>query len=117
MLSNYVVNLLIFLILVLLISHLSKISLYKMINYKKRIKEGMDECNQNEKDELYKQKLKINEIKTNNTKLKKNISDLEIKLESNKEKIKKNSEKVKSMVEKSKKDGDEANKVSESIKM
>lgn len=117
MLSNYIVKLLIFLLFVLLIGQLSNNPLYRIIGFKTNTKEGMDNCSQNKKDELYKQRVKINEIKKKNATLNSKIRSLETKITNNEQLIKKNSDKVKSVVSKSKGDSDKASKASESIKM
>lgn len=116
MLSNYIVKLLIFLILVLFISQLNNISLIKITNWFKSSKEGMDECSQNEKDEVYKQKIKINEVKDSASKIRSRIKNLEKDIQKNQQSIRENEGKLKSMVEKSKQEQNNAVKQSESIK-
>ena len=116
MISNYLIKLLIFLILVLFISQLSNLSLFKWLNVKKQVKEGMDECSQNEKDELYKQKMRIDEIKKKTSKINSDIRNLETNINANKEKIASNKNKLKSIADKSKGDKDQAQKQSENIK-
>jgi len=115
MLSNYIVKLLIFLILVLFISQLNSLSIYKLINVFKT-KEGMSECSQNEKDDLYKQKIKINEIKDSALKIKSRIKNLEKDIQKNEKQIKENEGKLKSVVEKSKQEQNQAVSESEKIK-
>lgn len=116
MLSNYIVKLLIFLILVLFISQLNNISLIKITNLFKSSKEGMDECSQNEKDEVYKQKIKINEVKDSASKIRSRIKNLEKDIQKNQQSIRENEGKLKSIVEKSKQEQNKAVKQSESIK-
>lgn len=121
MLSNYIVKLLIFLILVLLISQLNKLSWHtisKLFSTKSfsKIKEGLNECSQNEKDDLFKQKLKINEIKDNATKIITRIQNLEKNIQRNEQGIRENKGKLKTVVEKSEKEQNSAKKQSESIK-
>jgi F0F1-type ATP synthase membrane subunit b/b' len=117
MLSNYFIKLLIFLFLVLFISQLNKLSLYKIFNrFKATVYEGMDECSQNEKDELYKQKIKINEIKESSAKIRSRIKNLEKEIQKNEQGITENNGKLKSIVEKSKQEQSQAVKQSESIK-
>ena len=117
MISNYVVKLLIFLLMVLLIGQLSNKSLFTIFGFNSKSKEGMDNCSQNKKDELYKQRTNINELKKKNASLSSKIRNLETKITNNKQLIKKNSDKVKSVVSKSKGDSDKASQASESIKM
>ena len=117
MLSNYVVKLLIFLFLVLFIGQLNNMSIYKflnILNIKKR--EGMDECSQNEKDELYKQKMKINDIKDKSSKIKLEIKNLEKEIQRNKVKIGENSSKIKADIDKSKQNKNQAEQQSKDIK-
>jgi predicted nucleic acid-binding Zn-ribbon protein len=117
MLIEYTVKLLIFLILVLFISQLNNISLYKITNWvKPSTKEGLDECSQNEKDELYKQKIKINEVKDSASKIRSRIKNLEKEIQKNEQSIRENEGKLKSVVEKSKQEQNKAAKQSESIK-
>lgn len=121
MLSNYIVKLLIFLILVLLISQLNKLSwrtISKLFSTKSfsKIKEGLNECSQNEKDDLFKQKLKINEIKDSATKIIARIQNLEKNIQRNGQGIRENKGKLKTVVEKSEKEQNRAKKQSESIK-
>ena len=81
MLNNYIVYLLIFLLLLLLISRLLDISIFKMLYpirskmqaITTKLQEGM-ECSQGEKDELYKQKIKISNLKKENATIKNSIS-------------------------------------------
>lgn len=116
MISNYVVKLLIFLLMILLIGQLSNKSLFTIFGFNLKSKEGMDNCSQDKKDELYKQRMRINELKKKNEELNGKIRSLETKIINNKELIKKNSDKVKSVVNKSKGDSDKASQSSESIK-
>jgi peptidoglycan hydrolase CwlO-like protein len=116
MISNYLIKLLIFLILVLFISQLSNLSLFKWLNLQKNVREGMDECSQNEKDELYKQKLRIDEIKKKTSKISNDIRNLEKNIDANKGKIASNTDKLKSVAEKSKQEKNKAEKASEGIK-
>ena len=91
MLFNYIIYLLIFLLLLLFITHLSDMSLYKIITkLKGGIKEGLDECSQGEKDELYRQKMKINAIMKQNTTINNKIRYLERKVQENVNKNKAN---------------------------
>jgi len=80
MISNYVVKLLIFLLLVLLIGQLSNKSLFTIFGFNSKTKEGMDNCSQDKKDELYKQRMKINELKKKNEELNGKIRNLETKI-------------------------------------
>ena len=113
MLSNYIVYLLIFLLLLLLISRLLDISIFKML-YPIRakipsittIKEGMDECSQGEKDELYKQKIKISNLRKENATIKNKIRDLETTINENKKKNKENVESLKQVSDAAKGDVD-----------
>ena len=117
MLVNYIVKLLIFLILVLLISQLNKLSIRDIKGlFNPSVKEGMDECSQNEKDELYKQKMKINEIKDSASKIRSRIKNLEKDIQKNEQGIRENEGKLKSVVEKSKQEQNKAAKKSDSIK-
>lgn len=119
MLSNYLVKLLIFLILVLLISQLNNLSfrnITKWFKFNSTTMEGMDECSQGEKDELHKQKLKINEIKDNASKIRSQIKNLEKDIQKNEQGIRENEGKLKSVVEKSKQEQNQAVKQSDNIK-
>lgn len=111
MLNNYIVYLLIFLLLLLLISRLLDISIFKIL-YPIRakipstatIKEGMDECSQGEKDELYKQKIKISNLRKENATIKNKIRDLETTINENKKKNKANVDSLKQVSDKAKGD-------------
>jgi hypothetical protein len=117
MLTDYIVKLLIFLLILMLISNLSEISVYKLFNGSMfSLKEGMDECSQNEKDELYKQKMKIDKMADSTSKMKGRLANLEKEIATNKQKIGENNTKLKSVVDKSKQEKKQAEKQSESVK-
>lgn len=110
MLNNYIVYLLIFLLLLLLISRLLDISIFKIlypirakIPSTSTIKEGM-ECSQGEKDELYKQKIKISNLRKQNATIKNKIRDLETTINENKRKNKENVDNLKQAADKAKGD-------------
>ena len=103
--------------MLLLIGQISNKTLYTIFGLNTKSKEGMDNCSQNKKDELYKQRTNINELKKKNASLSSKIRSLETKITNNKQLIKKNSDKVKSVVSKSKGDSDKASQASEAIKM
>lgn len=113
MLNNYIVYLLIFLLLLLLISRLLDISIFKMLYpirskmqaITTKLQEGM-ECSQGEKDELYKQKIKISNLKKENATIKNKIRDLETTINENKKKNKENVESLKQVSDAAKGDVD-----------
>jgi cell shape-determining protein MreC len=113
MLNNYIVYLLIFLLLLLLISRLLDISIFKMLypirskiqTITTKLQEGM-ECSQGEKDELYKQKIKISNLKKENATIKNKIRDLETTINENKKKNKENVESLKQVSDAAKGDVD-----------
>jgi len=113
MLSNYIVYLLIFLLLLLLISRLLDISIFKMLypirakipSITTKLQEGM-ECSQGEKDELYKQKIKISNLRKENAAIKNKIRDLETTINENKKKNKENVDSLKQVSDKAKGDVD-----------
>jgi len=114
MLNNYIVYLLIFLLLLLLISRLLDISIFKMLypirskiqTITTKLQEGMDECSQGEKDELYKQKIKISNLRKENAAIKNKIRDLETTINENKKKNKENVDSLKQVSDKAKGDVD-----------
>ena len=113
MLNNYIVYLLIFLLLLLLISRLLDISIFKMLypirskiqTITTKLQEGM-ECSQGEKDELYKQKIKISNLRKENATIKNKIRDLETTINENKKKNKENVESLKQVSDAAKGDVD-----------
>ena len=113
MLNNYIVYLLIFLLLLLLISRLLDISIFKMLypirskiqTITTKLQEGM-ECSQGEKDELYKQKIKISNLKKENATIKNKIRDLETTINENKKKNKENVDSLKQVSDAAKGDVD-----------
>ena len=112
MLNNYIVYLLIFLLLLLLISRLLDISIFKILypihakipSITTKLQEGMDECSQGEKDELYKQKIKISNLRKENAAIKNKIRDLETTINENKKKNKENVDSLKQVSDKAKGD-------------
>jgi hypothetical protein len=119
MLRNYIVYLLIFALLLLIISSSFDISFYKLVNLKQtlNIKEGLDECSQSEKDELFKQKLKINEIESRNNAISNKISDLEKIINKNKKQNKKNENGLKEIANSAQGDINKQGKQTDNIKM
>ena len=70
-----------------------------------KLQEGM-ECSQGEKDELYKQKIKISNLKKENATIKNKIRDLETTINENKKKNKENVESLKQVSDAAKGDVD-----------
>jgi predicted nuclease with TOPRIM domain len=120
MIRDNIVYLLIFALLLLLISSLFNVSLFKLVNLKQtklNIKEGLDECSQNEKDELFKQKIKINEIQSKNNKISNKIRDLEKFIDKNKKHNKKNENVLKEIANSAQGDINKQGKQADNIKM
>ena len=100
-------------LLLLLISRLLDISIFKMLypirskiqTITTKLQEGM-ECSQGEKDELYKQKIKISNLKKENATIKNKIRDLETTINENKKKNKENVESLKQVSDAAKGDVD-----------